>query len=100
MADLGRAPFHLKRIEYRKFHPFPLILLFKTGAHLKVTTLLDPNIMPTPVAGFRPLRSCFSFTQNFPKPDINTSSPFSRVFLMISKRDSTRSTDILLGKSR
>jgi hypothetical protein len=31
--------------------------------------------MSSPVAGFLPRRSCFSFTQDFPKPLTKTSSP-------------------------
>jgi hypothetical protein len=35
--------------------------------------------------------------QNFPKPLIRISSPFSIVFFMISKTDSTRPADFVLG---
>jgi hypothetical protein len=63
------------------FHsPFELTLALKIGEHLKVTTLLDPSIKSSPVAGFLPFRSFLLLTQNFPKPLIKTSSPFSRFF--------------------
>ena len=62
-------------------YPRPFIFCLKTPEHLKVTTLLDPSIKSSPVCGFLPLRSLLSFTQNFPNPLINTSSPFARVRL-------------------
>jgi hypothetical protein len=46
--------------------------------HLNVTTRLAGSINSSPVAGFRPFRSFFSFTQNLPKPETRTSSPDSR----------------------
>ena len=77
---------------------YPLILSLNFPEHLNVTTFLEASIMSSPVAGFRPFRSFFSFTQNFPNPETNTSSPEARVFLMISKRVSTISDDLFLGK--
>ena len=64
-------------------HPV-LILSLNFPEHLYVTTRLGASIISLPVAGFRPLRSDFTFTQNLPKPLIKTSSPDSRVFFMIS----------------
>jgi hypothetical protein len=37
--------------------------------------------------------------QNFPKPLIRISSPFSSVFFIISKTDSMRPADLALGRS-
>ena len=51
--------------------------------------------MSSSVAGFRPRRSFLSFTQNFPKPDISTSSPDSSVRLIISNRVLTVSVDFV-----
>jgi len=76
----------------------PLILFLNVPEHLNVTTFLGASIMASPVAGFRPLRSFFSFTQNLPNPETSTSSPDARVLLMISKRVSTISDDLFLGK--
>ena len=62
-----------------------------------ITPLLIPRIASSsPVAGFRPRRSLLSFTQNFPKPDMSTSSPDFRVRLMISNRVLTASVDSCL----
>lgn len=66
--------------------PFPFSLCLSGREHLKVTTLLASSIISSPVEGFLPLRSFLSFTQNFPKPLIRTSSPFASVAFMISKR--------------
>jgi hypothetical protein len=66
--------------------------------HLNVTTFLGSNNKSSPVAGFLPLRSLFSLTQNLPNPDTNTSSPDARVLLMISRRVSKISEDLLLEK--
>ena len=80
--------------------PYPpvLILSFKTEETLKVTTFLSCNMRSSPVAGFLPLRLFLLFTQNFPNPEISTSSPLSRVPLMISRMPSTSSTDFFLVK--
>ncbi len=51
--------------------------------------------MSSPVAGFLPRRFFFFFTQNLPKPEINTSSPFSRDRLISSKTISTVSKAFL-----
>jgi hypothetical protein len=47
---------------------FVLIFLFSFPNALNVTTLLGLSTMSSPVAGFRPLRLAFSFTQNFSNP--------------------------------
>ena len=78
---------------------FPLILSRNLPEHLKVTTLLSASIKSSPVWGFLPLRLLLSFTENFPNPVIKTSSPSSRVFLMIASRDSTTCVDLVLGRS-
>lgn len=52
------------------------------------------------VVGFLPFRSAFCFTQNLPKPDINTSSPDSSFDLMISSRVSTVSVACFFVKPR
>ena len=71
----------------------PFILPFNKEQHLKMTTRLDPSIKSSPVWGFLPLRPFFSFTQNFPKPEISTSSPDSRVIFIVLRMDSIRSMD-------
>jgi hypothetical protein len=48
-----------------------------------------------PVAGFLPLRSRFFFTQNFPKPEINTTPPVFRDCLISSSKILTVSIDLL-----
>lgn len=83
-----------------RIYPLLLILSLKTGEHLKVTTLLDPNIISSPVAGFLPFRSLLFMTQNFPNPLMRTSSPFTSLFLIISRRDPNSSADLVLGRSR
>ena len=52
--------------------------------------------MSSPVAGFRPLRSRFSLTQNLPNPEIRTSSPDARDDLIISRIVSTVFVDFIL----
>ena len=79
-------------------HLLPFILALNFPEHLNPTTLLAPNVKFSPVAGFLPLLSLFSFTQNFPNPVIRTSSPFSSVFLMISIIDSTAWTERFFGR--
>jgi hypothetical protein len=69
------------------FH-FPFTCSRSFAEHLNVTTRLAGRIALAPVAGFLPLRAALSFTQNFPKPEINTSSPDARLDLMISSSDS------------
>jgi hypothetical protein len=64
----------------------PFIPARKTPEHLNVTTFPGPIIIGSPVSGFLPLRSYFSFTENFPKPLMRTSSPFSRDFFISSKK--------------
>ena len=83
-----------------KGRPFycPLTLSLNFPEHVNVTTFLGSSIMSSPVAGFLPFRSLFPFTQNLPKLEINTSSPDASVFLIISKRVSTISVDLFLGK--
>jgi hypothetical protein len=66
--------------------------------HLNVTTRLAGKMASSPVAGFRPLRAFFAFTQNLPNPLTNTSLPDSKLDLISSKRDSVISTDWFLGK--
>jgi hypothetical protein len=77
---------------------YPLTLSLSFPEHLNVTTLLGLSIMVSPVDGFLPLRSIFSLTQNLPNPEIITYSRDSSVLLMISKRVSTISEDLFLGK--
>ena len=55
---------------------------------LKVPALGD-RMIGSPVWGFLPLLSPFSFTENFPKPLMRTSSPFSSGCLINSNREST-----------
>ncbi len=62
------------------------------------TTLLASNIKSLPVAGFLPLRSPLSFTENFPNLEINTSSPVSKVLLISSKRELTTWADLVLDR--
>ena len=45
-----------------------------------------------------PLRSFFSLTQNLPNPVMRTSSPDSRVFLIISNRDPATSMDFIFER--
>ena len=79
---------------------FPLTLSLKTPEHLKVTTLLASSIRFSLVWGFLPLRFLLPFMQNFPKPVISISSPFSRVFFKIAKRESTSWVERSLVKWR
>ena len=72
---------------------YPLILSRSCREHLKVTTRLGSSIMLSPVAGFLPLLSRFSLTQNFPNPLIKTSLPDESSDLMSSRRVSINSTD-------
>jgi hypothetical protein len=82
-------------------HPWlPFSFLFSTGEHLKVTTRLSASIRSSPVPGFLPRCFPLSLTQNFPKQLIRTSSPPSRLFLLISKVVSTALADAALDKSR
>ena len=93
---------HLFRIDILNLslsHIFPFILFFNTGEHLKRTSLLDSSIISCPVWGFLPLRFPLSFTQNLPKPLIRTSSPFSSVSFMTSKRESISRAQLLFGRS-
>jgi hypothetical protein len=73
----------------------PFTLSRNIPEHLKVTTFLGFIIIFSPVAGFRPLRSRLSLTQNFPNPEIRTSSPDARVDLIISRIFSIVSEDFL-----
>ncbi len=68
--------------------PSPFILVRRTSERLKVTTLLGGSVIGSPVRGFLPVRPCFSFTENFPNPMMETSSPFCRDCFMSSKRAS------------
>jgi hypothetical protein len=77
---------------------FPLHLRRSFPEHLKVTILRGFSIMDSPVDGLRPLRAFFSLMQNFPKPEIRTSSPEARVDFMISRIRSTAWTDFALVK--
>ncbi len=79
---------------------FPFIFFLRADEHLKATTLRDPNILWSPVAGLRPLRSRLSFTQNLPNPLIRTFSPLSSLFLIISSKDSTSLVDLDLEYPR
>jgi hypothetical protein len=84
----------IQRFRNRSFHlglPFTFSRSFPE--HLNVTTRRAGKMAASPVAGFRPFRAAFSFTQNFPKPDTRTSSAASRDDLMISGRVSVISTD-------
>jgi hypothetical protein len=72
---------------------YRLIMSLNFAEHLKVTTFLSSSVMSSPVAGFLPLRACFSLTQNLPNPLINTSSPDSSALLMTSTSVSTISMD-------
>jgi hypothetical protein len=81
-------------------HPWlPFSFLFSTGEHLKVTTRLLASIRSSPVPGFLPRCFPLSLTQNFPKQLIRTSSPPSRLFLIISKVVSTALADAVLDRS-
>ena len=60
-----------------------------------MTTRRSARTMSMPVAGFRPFRWFFCFTQNLPKLEISTSSPDSRVRLMSSRTASTVSLAFL-----
>ena len=51
-----------------------------------------------PVCGSLDGRSCFSFTENFPKPVMSTSSPFCRDCFISSKRASVTWSDWVLVK--
>ncbi len=66
-----------------------LIFSLNPHEHLKVTTRLGASTMSSLVAGFRPLLSRFSLTQNFPEPLTKTSSPAANLDLIISRRAST-----------
>jgi hypothetical protein len=63
--------------------------------HWNLRTFLGASIISSPVAGFLPRRLFFFFTQNLPKPVINTSSPDSKDRLMSSSSISTVSIDFL-----
>ena len=66
----------------------PLTLSLKTPEDMNTITFRGASIKSSPVTGFLPLRFPFSSTQNFPNPLIRRSSPPSRVFLRISRRES------------
>jgi hypothetical protein len=87
---------NIKSSAGRENQPFTLSL--NLPEHLNVTTFLGSSIKSSPVAGFLPFRSHFSFKQNLPKLEIRTSSPDASVRLMISIRVSTISVDLFLGK--
>ena len=59
--------------EHRRLCLFycPLTLPLSLPEHVNVTTFLGSSIKSSPVAGFLPFRSFFSFTQNFPNLLIN-----------------------------
>ena len=75
---------------------YPFTLSLNLPLHLKVTTRLGARIISSPVAGFLPLRSRLSLTQNLPNPLIRTSSPDARVDLINSRIVSTVSVDCFL----
>jgi hypothetical protein len=77
---------------------FPFTLLRNLPEHLNVTTLRGLSIIESPVAGFLPFRSFFSFTQNLPNPLTRTSSPDARVDFIISISCSTNSVLFFCGK--
>ena len=60
---------------------------------LNVTTFRKRRIKSSPVAGFLTLRSFFSLTVNFPKPEIKRSSPDASVLFIMSIIRSTYSDD-------
>jgi hypothetical protein len=91
-----RSDLIIFNITKSKPHLSPFILFLRADEHLKVTTFRDRNVIRSPLAGLRPLRSRLSLTQNLPNPVIRTSSPDSRVDLTISTKDSTSSMDLSL----
>jgi hypothetical protein len=74
---------------FSAIHSDPLILSFKTPEDLNLTTLLESSIKSSPVAGFLPLRPFLVWTENFPNPEMRTSSPLARFSFRISKTFST-----------
>jgi len=77
--------------------PLPFTLLRNFPEHLNVTTRLALSIISSPIAGFLPRLSFFSFTQNLPNPLTRTSSPDARVDLMVSMSCSTNSVLFFWG---
>ena len=86
-------PSNNNQIEPSGYGSYLLTLSLNCREHLKVTTLLGSSIISSPVEGFLPRRSCFVLTQNFPKRLTSTSSPDSKVCLMISSSVSISSND-------
>jgi hypothetical protein len=89
----------------RPFFVFGFVFSFSFSFpdHLNVTTFLGARIRSFPVAGFLPFRFFLFFTQNLPKPEINTSSPDSRDCWISSSSISMVSIDYLfhqLGQRR
>jgi len=78
---LGKKEGTLKREQQKMTvfykEPPPLILSLKTGEQRKVATRRESSSNGLPVAGFRPVRSFFSLTQNFPNLLISTPSTAS-----------------------
>ena len=67
MVNLSSQPLHGAIQKGRPFY-CPLILSFNLPEHLNVTTFLASSIIASPVTGFLPLRSFFSFIQKLPNP--------------------------------
>ena len=77
----------LTRLFFAFVFGFVFSFSFSFPDHLNVTTFLGARIRSFPVAGFLPFRLAFCFTKNLPKPEINTSSPDSRVCLICSNNE-------------
>ena len=60
------------------------------GARIAGTSTISP------VLGFRAFLAFLSLTENVPKPEIETSSPFLRVLVIVSKTSSTMSSAAFL----
>ena len=75
-----------------------LIVSFRIGLALKVSTRRPLMIISSPVFGFLPRRGFLPRTTKLPKPEILTFSPFSKQLFMISKVASTTSVAWFLEK--
>jgi hypothetical protein len=93
-------PLYIQLYIWGRTCQLPLIFSRNFPEHLNVTTRLADKMASSPVAGFRPFRSFFSFTQNLPKPETRTSSPDARDDLISSRRVSVISTGLIFGKAK
>ena len=70
------------------FFDQPFMQSLSFPEHLKATIFRFFSIISSPVAGFLPFLGAFSLTQNFPNPEIMTSSPDTKVDFIVSRSSS------------